>query len=119
MSGVTAAFAQKPEDKKWDPEKRMEHEMKRLNEAVPGLTDEQKKEIKAINQSQMEKMKDMREENMEEREEMREKRSEIMQEKLEGYKKVLSKEQYVQLLEYMVTHPHHKGHGHKGRHGKP
>lgn len=125
MSGVTASFAQDMGPEKPDPDKMAQQELDLVNQVVPGLSDDQKSQIKASSLEEFKKMQATHEENKENMEAMREKRQELHQEKLAAYKKILTPEQYVQLLEWMVAHPHpfddhrgkmgHTDHHHGGR----
>ncbi|GAA0892235.1 hypothetical protein GCM10009122_19140 [Fulvivirga kasyanovii] len=124
MLGVTVAFAQDMDRKEWDPEKMSEREIERVGEAIPDLSEDQKVKLKEASVEHFEQMKAFREENKEEREARKEKMQGFHEAKLATYKEVLSREQYVKLLEHMVTHPRHDGprghrggHPHKGRHG--
>ncbi|MBL6447534.1 hypothetical protein JMN32_14545 [Fulvivirga sp. 29W222] len=117
MLGVTMAFGQAMGKKDLDPEKMSQKEMEKVSEILPDLSDDQKAKLKQASIEHFEQVKAFHEENTEVRELRREKMQGFHEAKLATYKETLSPEQYVKLLEWMVTHPRHEGlGGHRGGH---
>ena len=118
FTGVAiTGFAQKTEKRmQMDPEARANKEVEMISNAVPDLSEQQKKQIKEASLEQHKSMLQLREERRENNEAFREKMKDMRTAKRESYKKILNKDQYIQLLEKRQEHEGRKGR--KGMHYK-
>ena len=94
---------------KMDPEQRASKEVEQLSSIVTGISEQQQKDLKAVNLKHLKAMSELRKKTMaaeeatnHDKEVAKQKMMLLRKEKNEAYKKILSKEQYQQFEAWLA-----------------